>query len=123
MNCRIGYLEEDGYAAEGNVIRHGDVLHDMELDFDKNIRVLGMIGMFDIEVTQSDLLNGDAALAYVILIVDEKIQMSPVLYNIDEFTNVYGLDPNALNIRQVIRVERMGMSAMSVITVFGGGAN
>ena len=123
MNCRIGYLEEDGYAAEGNVIRHGDVLHDMEVDFDKSIRVLGMIGMFDIDVTQSDLLNGDAALAYVILIVDEKIQMSPVLYNIDEFTNVYGLDPNALNIRQVIRVERMGMSAMSVITVFGGGAN
>jgi len=123
MNCRIGYLEESGYADEGKVIRHGDVLHDMEVDFDKNIRVLGMIGMFDIEVTQSDLLNGDAALAYVILIVDEKIQMSPVLYNIDEFTNVYGLDPNALNIRQVIRVERMGMSAMSVITVVAGGAN
>ena len=122
MNCRIGYLEEDGYAAEGNVIRHGDVLHDMEVDFDKNIRVLGMIGMFDIEVTQSDLLNGDAALAYVILIVNDKIQMSPVLYN-DEFSNVYGLDPNALNIRQVIRVERMGMSAMSVIKVVGGGAN
>jgi len=122
MNCRIGYLEEDGYAAEGNVIRHGDVLHDMEVDFDKSIRVLGMIGMFDIDVTQSDLLNGDAALAYVILIVNDKIQMSPVLYN-DEFSNVYGLDPNALNIRQVIRVERMGMSAMSVIKVVGGGAN
>jgi len=122
MNCRIGYLEEDGYAAEGNVIRHGDVLHDMELDFDKNIRVLGMIGMCDIEVTQSDLLNGDAALAYVILIVDGNIQMSPVLYN-DEFTNVYGLDLNITGIRQVIRMEKDGMSAMSVITVFGGGAN
>jgi len=122
MNCRIGYLEEDGYAAEGNVIRHGDVLHDMELDFDKNIRVLGMIGMCDIEVTQSDLLNGDAALAYVILIVDGNIQMSPVLYN-DEFTNVYGLDLNITGIRQVIRLEKDGMSAMSVITVFGGGAN
>ena len=118
MNYRIGYLEEYGYAAEGNVIRHGDVLRDMKVDESGMNRMLGMIGALDTEMTQSELLDGDASLAHILVLINGNVHMLPVCYT-DQKAHVYGLDPDVTGIRQIIRVEMLGFQVTSVVTVIG----
>ena len=119
MNGRIGYLAESGYLTEGNVIRHGDVLRDMMVDGDENNRALGMIGMLDAEVKQSELLSGDAVLAHIVLIMRGNVHTVPVYY-MDPLVRVYGLDPDITGLQQVIRVEMLGFQSIAVVTVIGG---
>ena len=116
MNCRIGYLEESGYLTEGNVIRHGDVLRDMIVEDSVKNRTLGMIGALDIEVDQTELLSGDAALAHFVIIINGNVRMIPMYYSAP-MVRISGLDPEAIGIKQVIRVEMFGYESISIVTV------
>ena len=79
MKNKLGYLEEAGYAAEGGVIRHGEVLRDILVDGDEQNRVLGMIGLADLEFTQIDIVNGSAPMAYMIVMFGENFQGNTLL--------------------------------------------
>lgn len=116
MKNKLGYLEEAGYAAEGGVIRHGETLRDILVDGDEQNRVLGMIGLADLEFRQSDVINGNAPMAYMIVMFGENIQMVPVLYT-DSMVCVYGFDPELTGVRQIFRVEMFGYQALSVVTL------
>lgn len=116
MKNKLGYLEEAGYAAEGGVIRHGEVLRDILVDGDEQNRVLGMIGLADLEFTQIDIVNGSAPMAYMIVMFGENFQMIPVLYT-DSMVCVYGFDPELTGVRQIFRVEMFGYQALSVVTL------
>lgn len=122
MNSRIGYLAEKGYAADGNVIRHGDALRDMVVDYDKNIRVLGMIGLYDADEDVNNVLSGTAPLAYMMLAQNGSIVKSKVRLT-DPLVSVYGLDTNVMDIKQAIRLEMFGYTALTVITLRGGGVS
>lgn len=120
MNSRIGYLEETGYAAEGGVIRHGDALRDMLVDYDKSMRVLGMIGLYDADVDVNSVLTGSSPLAYIMLAQNGSIVKSKVRLT-DPAVSVYGLDTSVMDIKQAIRVEMFGFSALTIVTLRGGG--
>lgn len=119
MADRIGYLAESGYVTEGNIIRHGDVLRDMVVDYDKNIRVLGMIGLCDAEASQSRVTAGSDPLAYMILSQGGKFVRSKVRYT-DPMVKTSGLDPELTNVKQAIRVEMFGHSVLTTITLTEG---
>ena len=116
MKNKLGYLEEAGYAAEGGVIRHGEVLRDILVDGDEQNRVLGMIGLADLEFTQIDIVNGSAPMAYMIVMFGENIQMVPLYYT-DPMVFVYGFDPELTGVRQIFCVEMFGYQALSVVTL------
>lgn len=114
MGDRIGYLEEDCYGAEGRVLRHGDALRDGQADRDG--RVLGMIGLCDAEAAQGDVVEGRAPLARMIAMQDGSLAASGVCYGA-RGVNVYGLDTDLLDVKQAIRLEALGFTALTVITL------
>ena len=116
MKNKLGYLEESCYDAEGGVIRHGETLRDILVDGDMENRVLGMIGLADLELRQSDVINGNAPMAYMSAMFGENFQMIPVLYT-DSRVCVYGFDPELTGVRQIFRVEMFGYQALSVVTL------
>lgn len=117
MNNRIGYLEETGYAAPGNVIRHGDTLRDMKVDGDARYRILGMIGMRDEELPRSAVLSNSAPLAYMVFEKNGSVMLSNVCYG-NEKVHVYGLDFSLLDVKQVITLEMYGHTTLSVVTLY-----
>ena len=119
MAGRVGYLEEKGYAVDGNVIRHGDVLRDVMVDQSTSMRVLGMIGQNDVALIRSEVLNGSAPMAYMVLAQGNNVMTSKVRYT-NANVDVYGLDIDLLNVKQVVRVEIYGYTAMSIITLTEG---
>lgn len=116
MESRVGFLEEKGYAAEGNVIRHGDVLRDTLVDQSTTIRVLGLIGLNDVALVRSEVLNGSVPIAQVILLQKGNVMTSKARYT-NKHVHVYGLDPDLLNVKQVVRIEMYGYTVMSIITL------
>ena len=114
MGDRIGYLEEGCYGAEGRVLRHGDALRDGQADRDG--RVLGMIGLCDAEAAQGDVMGGRAPLARMIAMQDGSLAASGVCYGA-RGVNVYGLDTDLLDVKQAIRLEALGFTALTVITL------
>ena len=114
MGDRIGYLEEGCYGAEGRVLRHGDALRDGQADRDG--RVLGMIGLCDTEAARSDVVEGRAPLAHMIAMQDGSLVASGVCYGA-RGVKVYGLDADQLDVRQAIRLEALGFTALTVITL------
>lgn len=114
MGDRIGYLEEGCYGAEGRVLRHGDALRDGQADRDG--RVLGMIGLCDAEAAQGDVMGGRTPLAHMIAMQDGSLAASGVCYG-ERGVNVYGLDADLLDVKQAIRLEALGFTALTVITL------
>ena len=114
MGDRIGYLEEGCYGAEGRVLRHGDALRDGQADRDG--RVLGMIGLCDAEAARSDVVEGRTPLARMIAMQDGSLAESGVCYGA-RGVKVDGLDTDLLDVRQAIRLEALGFTALTVITL------
>ena len=119
MSSRIGYMEEACYAADGTAVRHGDVLRDMIVEDEADVRVLGMIGFTDAQITRTKLYNGTAPLAYMVVWYDGEIMLNKVRY-MDPSVKVYGLDVDLAGVKQAIRLEMFGHTALSIVTMSGG---
>lgn len=116
MGCRLGYLEEACYVTEGNVIRHGETLRDMIVDFSSDFRMLGLIGQCNAELTKSKVLNKEEPLAYMVLDNEGTILTINVCYE-DPDVHIYGFDPELLNEKQAIRLEMFGYTVLSIVTL------
>lgn len=119
MSDKLGFLEESGYVTDGNVIRHGDTLHDIQVDLSPEIRVLGMIGVNHVNEAQSAIIAGTRPLAYMIIAQGNNIMSSKVRYT-DPMVHLYGFDPELVHVKQAIKVEMLGYTALSVITLTEG---
>ena len=116
MGCRLGYLEEACYVAEGNVIRHGETLRDMLVDYSPDFRALGMIGRYDAELSKSKVLNNMEPLAYMMLEKEGEILTVNACYK-DPDVQIYGFDPELMDEKQAIRVGMYGYTTLSVVTM------
>ena len=112
---RVGYLEA-AYADEGNVLRIGDGLHDIQVDYDPNTHMLGLIGCCDVTLTQQSVLRDGMPLAYLAMEHEGRIMFSYVAWDHSE-ASIYGFDPELIGVRQAIRIELYGYSCLSIITL------